>query len=249
MPVNKKSAQKIIGVIPARYGSKRFPGKPLVIIKGKPMIQHVWEQASHSKYLDKVIIATDDRRIFDMVKEFGGYVVMTSKKHKSGTERVYEAVEKIPCDIVVNIQGDEPFIHPENIDLVIKQILVKKRNAATLCCRIIKKREIEDPNIVKVIVDKNHDAVYFSRYPIPYNRNKNRNVKYFKHIGLYAYNKIFLKIYVSKKQTKSEVAEKLEQLRILDNGEKISVIETKLDSISIDTKEDLTKLDRYSYNK
>ena len=236
-------SHRIIGVIPARYSSSRLPGKPLVDINGKTMIQRVWEQSSKSKYLDLVIVATDDKRIYDKVLSFSGEAVMTSKNHKSGTDRVYEAVRKINCNIVVNIQGDEPFINPNDIDIAIKPLLIEKNvNVTTLCYKINKKNEIEDSNVVKVIFDKNNNAVYFSRYPIPYTKCKIAGVKYYKHIGLYAFRKDYLIRFVNMKPSIMEKAEKLEQLRILENGEKIKVIETKNDSISIDTMEDLNKV-------
>jgi 3-deoxy-manno-octulosonate cytidylyltransferase (CMP-KDO synthetase) len=236
-------SHKIIGIIPARYDSTRLPGKPLIDIKRKPMIQRVYEQAMKSKYLDLILVATDDMRIYKSVKAFGGEAIMTSKNHKSGTERIVEAVKKINCEIVVNIQGDEPYIDPKSIDLAIKPLLLDKNvNVSTLCFQLTKKNEIEDSNVVKVIFDKHNNAIYFSRYPIPYNRNKNNKVKYYKHIGLYVYRKDYLTKYIHMKESSPEKAEKLEQLRILENGEKIRVVETKCDSISIDTKEDLKKI-------
>lgn len=236
-------SRRIIGVIPARYGSTRLPGKPLITIKGKSMIQHVWERASKSKYMDLILIATDSRKIFDKVTGFGAEAVMTSKNHKSGTDRVYEAVRKLNCNIVVNIQGDEPFIHPVDIDNAIRPLMLQKNvNASTLCFHMKKKNEIEDPNVVKVILDKDNFSIYFSRYPIPFRSNKKEKVKYYKHIGLYVFRKAFLTRYVNMKSTSLEKVEMLEQLRILENGERIKVIETKHDSISIDTKEDLRKI-------
>ena len=238
-----KVANRIIGVIPARYASTRLPGKPLLLVKGKPMIQRVWEQASKSKYIDLVLVATDDVRISRTVFRFGGEFVMTSLKHKSGTDRIYEAVKDIDCDVVINIQGDEPFINPSDIDAVVKQLLVNKTvGVSTLCHEIKNKNEIDDPNVVKVITDKNGFAIYFSRLPIPYKRKKSEKVKYYKHIGLYAFRKDFLARYVKMKQSPLEKAEKLEQLRIIENGEKIKVAKTKHDSISIDTKEDLKRV-------
>ncbi len=236
-------SNKIIGVIPARYNSKRLPGKPLIDINGKPMIQRVYEQASKSRYIDFVLVATDDVRISRKVFHFGGEFVMTSKKHKSGTDRIFEAVKNIDCDIVVNIQGDEPYINPAEIDKSIKPLIFdKKLNVSTLCYEIKNKHEIEDPDVVKVILDKDNYAIYFSRLPIPYNRNKREKAKYYKHIGLYVYRKEFLVQYIKMKQSMLEKSEKLEQLRIIENGEKIKVIMTKHDSISIDTVNDLKKI-------
>jgi 3-deoxy-manno-octulosonate cytidylyltransferase (CMP-KDO synthetase) len=233
---------KIIGIIPARYDSTRFPGKPLADINGKPMIRHVWESACKSKLLDRVIIAADDKRIYDSVISFGGEAVMTSKRHQSGTDRIAEAAKNIKCDLVVNIQGDEPFISYKNIDKAVRLLLDDiKLNVSTLAVKIEDKTEIKDPNNVKVVIDKNGNALYFSRSPIPYNRN-NKKVNYFKHIGLYVYRKSFLMKFVKMKQTLLEKAESLEQLRILENKEKIRVVITKIDSISVDTPADLYKI-------
>jgi 3-deoxy-manno-octulosonate cytidylyltransferase (CMP-KDO synthetase) len=237
------SKPRIIGVIPARYDSTRLPGKPLVNIAGKPMIQHVWERSKRSKLIDKLIVATDDRRIFDAVKGFGGKAVMTSKKHESGTDRIGEAVKKLKYRIVVNIQGDEPFMDPKNIDRAIKPLISdKKLNVSTLCYEIANSDEIGNPNIVKVVFDKNFDALYFSRYPLPYNRIGSLKIKYYKHIGLYVYRRDYLLKLVRMKQSGLEEAEKLEQLRILESGEKIKVVLTNIDSHSVDTEDDLNKL-------
>jgi 3-deoxy-manno-octulosonate cytidylyltransferase (CMP-KDO synthetase) len=233
---------KIIGIIPARYDSSRFLGKPLADINGKPMIQHVWERAGKSKLIDRIIIATDDKRIFDAVISFGGEAVMTSKRHKSGTDRIAEAAKNIKCDIVANIQGDEPFISYKNIDKAVQQLVNDKTlNVSTLAVKIKDEAEINDPNIVKVVIDSKGNALYFSRSRIPFNRNKG-NVNYFKHIGLYVYRKSFLMKFVKMKQTRLEKAESLEQLRILENEEKIRVILTKIDSLSVDTPADLYKI-------
>lgn len=237
----EKKKNIIIGVIPARYASTRLPGKSLFEIKGKPMLQRVYEQAKKSKFLNKVIVATDDRRIYNCVKNFGGEVVMTSVKHKSGTDRICEAIKRTKADIIVNIQGDEPFIPSSNINLAVEPLLKDKGlNVSTLA---IETNEPDDPNKVKVIFDKNNFAIYFSRYAIPFNRD-NGNIIYFKHIGLYVYRKKYLLKFARMKQTALERAEKLEQLRMIENGEKIKVVITKKDSISIDTKEDLQLVNR-----
>ncbi len=242
----KKASLKIIGVIPARYASTRFPGKPLADINGKPMIQRVYESASKSKLIDEVIVATDDKGIFNAVNKFGGRAVMTSRKHKSGTDRIGEVTKKIKCDIVVNIQGDEPFIDYRNIDKAIEPLIIDKSvNVSTLCYRITGKSEITNPNIVKVVFDENSFALYFSRYAVPYNRDNSKNTSYYKHIGLYVYRKDYLLKLIKLKPTKLEVSEKLEQLRILESGGKIKVIETKTDSHSVDTKADLKNVKKY----
>ena len=237
---------KIIGVIPARYGSTRFPGKALADIGGKPMIQRVWESSSKSKLINELYVATDDKRIFDAVGRFWGNAVMTSPKHKSGSDRIGEVVKNIKCDIVVNIQGDEPFINPLNIDKAIKPLMQdSKIMVSTLCTRIRKKDEIDNPNVVKVVTDKNGFALYFSRHTIPFNRDNAKGVIYYKHIGLYVYRKDYLMRFIKLKPSKLELAEKLEQLRILENGERIKVVLTNIDSVTVDTKEDLSKIRRF----
>ncbi|HAX62068.1 MAG TPA: 3-deoxy-manno-octulosonate cytidylyltransferase [Elusimicrobia bacterium] len=227
---------KIIGIIPARYSSTRFPGKPLVKISGKYMIQRVYEAASESKLLNEVIIATDDKRIFDCAKKFGGKVVMTPKCN-SGTDRLAFTVKKINCDIVVNIQGDEPLIKPEMIDLAIKPLLKNKSIiVSTIATEFCNAKEKNSPNNVKVILDKNRFAIYFSRLPLPNS---------LKHIGLYVYRKFFLLKFARMKQTPLELSEKLEQLRILENGYKIYVAKTKYKTIGVDTKSDLEKVKKW----
>lgn len=242
---------KIAGIIPARYASTRFPGKPLADINGKPMIQHVYENASKSKLLNEVIVATDDKRVFNTVEEFGGKAVMTSRRNKSGTDRIGEIArwrnsEINIAEIIVNIQGDEPFINYKNIDKAIEPLIKDKSvNVSTLCYRINSKAEIQNPNIVKVVFNENNFALYFSRSVVPYNRDNSKNIRYFKHIGLYVYRKDYLLKLIKLKPTKLETAEKLEQLRILETGERIKVIETKIDSHSVDTREDLKKIKRH----
>ncbi|MDZ4713496.1 MAG: 3-deoxy-manno-octulosonate cytidylyltransferase [bacterium] len=238
---------KILGVIPARYSSTRLPGKPLLLIKGKPMIVRVYEQALKSKLLNDVIVATDDKRIFDLVKNYNGNVMMTSAKHTSGTERICEVVKKINCDIVVNIQGDEPYISPVNIDKAIAPLIEDRDiNVATLAVRIKNAADIVDENKVKVVLDKANFALYFSRSAIPFDMENNpaklwtlNKRKYYKHLGLYVYRKKFLEKFAKMKKSYLEDTEKLEQLRILENGERIKVIITGKDSRSVDTKEDL----------
>ena len=237
-----KNNPVVIGVIPARYGSTRLPAKALAIIGGKPMIQHVYERCLKAKLLNEVLVATDDKRIFEAVINFGGNVVMTSGAHKSGTDRIGEAVKNIKCDIVVNIQGDEPMIDPKNIDKAIEPLNNDKTiNVATLCFKISDAKEITDPNKVKVVFDANSNALYFSRSTVPYNRD-NGKTDYYKHIGLYVYRKDYLMKFIKFKPSKLELSEKLEQLRILESGEKIKVIETKIDSYSVDTASDLQKI-------
>ncbi len=236
---------KIIGVIPARYGSTRFPGKALADIGGKPMIQHVWENSSKSKLINELYVATDDKRIFDAVNKFWGNAVMTSKKHKSGSDRIGEVIKNKNCDIVVNIQGDEPFINPMNIDKAIMPLIKDKNiNVSTLCTKIKRKDEIDNPNVVKTVLDKKGFALYFSRYAVPFNRDNIKNITYYKHIGLYVYRKKYLLEFIKLKPSKLEEIEKLEQLRILENREKIKVVITNIDSVTVDTASDLKKIIR-----
>jgi 3-deoxy-manno-octulosonate cytidylyltransferase (CMP-KDO synthetase) len=244
---------KVIAVIPARWGSSRFPGKPLALIKGKPMIQWVFEQTSRAKSVSEVIIATDDSRILDAVNKFGGNAVMTSANHESGTDRVAEVIRNKNCEIVVNVQGDEPLIPPVNIDLVV-QPLLEGIPESTVTLRILIKSydNLLDRNITKVVVDKSSSALYFSKAMIPWDRDEtvqNSPVDplkpfWYKHIGLYAYRKNFLMKFASLPISGLEQIEKLEQLRILDNGYKIKVVETKLDSIGVDCEEDLVMLEK-----
>ena len=236
---------KAIGVIPARYGSTRFPGKPLAGILGKPMIQHVWERASQAKTLEKVIIATDDERILKKAREFGAEAVLTSPALSSGTERVAEAAKDLDVDIVANIQGDEPLIEPQAIDEAIKSPVDNpKIPVATLAYKITKKEEIENSNVVKVVFDKDNFALYFSRSLIPYSKLQvpRSRITAYKHLGLYIYRKNFLLEFAQMKPTPLEKIEGLEQLRVLENGYRIKVVETECDSIGVDTPEDLEKV-------
>ena len=235
-----------IGVIPARYSSTRFSGKVLTDISGKSMIQHVWERAKKALLLDDVIIACDEEKVFSVVQEFGANCVMTAKGHLSGSDRITEVVGPIDVKVVVNIQADEPLVQPLMIDSLVEALL--RDNSiymATLIKRIEDIKEINNPNIVKVIVDKNNFALYFSRAPIPY-RADNAQIQpvYYKHIGLYAYTKDFLFTYKNIPLSSLESAECLEQLRVLEEGYRIKVIETKFDTIGVDTPQDLDRVKR-----
>ncbi|MCM8831105.1 MAG: 3-deoxy-manno-octulosonate cytidylyltransferase [Candidatus Omnitrophica bacterium] len=236
---------KVIGVIPARYASTRLPYKLLLKLFGKPIIQWTWENASKAKILDRLIIACDDPTIEEVAKEFGASVVYTSTKHLSGTDRVAEAVRDIDVDIVINIQADEPLIHPFIIDSLAEEMLSNPQNLmATVRKKIDDISEAKNPSIVKVICDKNGYAIYFSRYPIPYYRETATEQVYYKHIGIYAYTKDFLFTFKNLPRSYLEEAEKLEQLRALSAGYKIKVIDTLFDSWGVDTEEDLAKLER-----
>jgi 3-deoxy-manno-octulosonate cytidylyltransferase (CMP-KDO synthetase) len=239
----------ILGIIPARYGSSRFPGKPLVNINGKSMIQRVYEQSCKSTRLGKVIIATDDDRILRHVADFGGAVAMTSPRHLSGTDRCAEIIgrETGKWDAVVNIQGDEPYIQPEQIDLLCSCFELPDVSIATLVKRISTPEELFNHNNVKVVLNKRNEAIYFSRSPIPYNRNFPeqewlKHSVYYKHIGIYGYRSKALSEIAALSKTNLEVTESLEQLRWIENGYNIHAAVTTFETVSIDTPEDLEKV-------
>lgn len=231
---------KVVAIIPARLKSTRLPNKPLADINGKPMIQHVYERVSKAD-LDDVIVACDDLEIFDFVRSFGGNVVMTSVNHINGSSRIAEVAGNIEADVILNVQGDEPLINKELINRVIEGVSDSNCVMATLKQKIIHMDEIKDPNCVKVITDCFHNAIYFSRFPVPYLRD-NQVHEYYKHIGIYAYKKKFLLKYVNMKPSELELAESLEQLRVLENGYKIKVLETFTNLIGVDTQADLEKV-------
>ncbi|RJO64745.1 MAG: 3-deoxy-manno-octulosonate cytidylyltransferase [Candidatus Omnitrophota bacterium] len=238
----------VIGVIPARYSSTRFEGKVLVDIAGKPMLQHVWERAKESSLLDELVIATDDERIMRAVSEFGAKAVMTARGHASGTDRIVEVVNPIDVKVIINIQGDEPLVHPTMIDSVARTLLADTSlHMATIIRKIDNEEELRDPNVVKVVTDKNNFALYFSRATIPYRGHSQevKSITYYKHIGLYGYTKDFLFTYRNLPASSLEKIERLEQLRVLENGYRIKVVETKFDTISVDTPEDIAKIAEY----
>jgi len=240
----------VVAIIPARYHSNRFPGKPLAKILGKPMIQHVYERAGHVPLLSRVVVATDDERIAECVHAFGGEVVMTRSDHVSGTDRLAEAATILDIaehDIVVNIQGDQPLFPSEVISQVATPLLHDPDLLmATLIYKIIRPEEVFDPNHVKTVFDRNGKALYFSRSPIPYQRNPDEGATptYYKHLGFYAYRKGFLLTYVNLPEGEWERFEKLEQLRALEYGYSIKVILTEHDSIEVDTPNDLKRVER-----
>ena len=238
----------VIGVIPARYSSTRFAGKVLADILGKPMLQHVWERARQARLLDDLIIACDHELVAEAARGFGAKVVFTAKAHTSGTDRICQVINPLDVKIVINIQGDEPLIHPVMIDTVAQALLDNSSiYMATLMKRIENPKDIHDPNVVKVVVDKNNFALYFSRTAIPFCA-ENSEVKapaYYKHIGLYGYTKDFLFTYKNLPLSELEKTERLEQLRVLDEGLRIKVIETKYDTIGVDTAGDLEKVKLY----
>ena len=246
---------KVLVVIPARWDSSRFPGKPLAKIGGIPMIQRVIAQADKAECVSEVIVATDDSRILDFVISAGARAIMTSDAHPSGTDRIAEVARDRDCDIVVNVQGDEPLIPPQNIDQVVKPLIDDSSiSVASLRILIRNKEDLLNKNITKVVVDKFDSALYFSKAPIPWDRDlwsKQMGTDselplplWFKHIGLYAYRKRFLMEYSTLPASPLEKIEKLEQLRILENGFQIKVVETKYDSIGVDSEADIQLIEK-----
>lgn len=238
-------APKVIGVIPARLGSTRLQEKVLKPINGKPMVEWVWRRASLAKHLSEVIIACDDVRIEDCVKNFGGKAMMTDPNHPNGSSRVAEVVSKTDAEIYINIQGDEPLINPSVIDQLADVLIREKElQVATLAVRKNDFEDYENPNVVKVVCAENGNALYFSRSPLPYYREKPAGgTAYLKHLGIYGYRRDFLLQFVTWKSGKLENFEKLEQLRILERGIPMRVIETEYDSLSVDTAADLAAVE------
>ena len=238
---------RILGVIPSRYASTRFEGKPLKEIEGHTMIEWVYKRSEKAN-INSLVVATDDERIFETVKKFGGNVVMTSNKHENGTSRIIEVIENkkySDYDFVINIQGDEPLIDIDSINLLADSYRKEKSEIITLKKVIETREDIENPNIVKVITDFNDNALYFSRSIIPYNRDNKIVPKYFKHIGIYGYTTDFLKKLNRLRDGVLEKVESLEQLRFIENGYKIKVLETSSGIIGVDTSEDLETVRRY----
>ena len=235
--------KKVI-VIPARLNSSRLPNKLLLNLGGKSIIQRVYEQCLKVTTVDDVYIAVDDKKLLNHCKDFTPNVIMTRKDHQSGTDRIAEAAEKIDCDIVINVQGDEPFIDPNLITKIGECFSDKKVTMSSAMCGLTSTKAIKNPNNVKVITNLFNDAIYFSRLPIPYFRDEKIDLKkqrYYKHIGLYGYTKEFLFTYAKMKPTPYEQAEKLEQLRVIENGYQIRMVTTDDNAIGIDTIEDYNK--------
>ncbi len=258
-----------IVVIPARYASTRFPGKPLALLKGKPIIQHVYQNALNARLADEVIVATDSETIYETVRSFGGKTIMTSASHQSGTDRIAEVAAALKCDIMVNVQGDEPLIRPEMVDAVISVLDDSGAALGTLVIPIRGSRELFDPNVVKVVFGPDGFALYFSRAPIPYHRDEwkaavtshalqvtgmqwgsrdprsSHGAHYcFKHVGIYSYRRDALLKLSALPPSRLEVIEKLEQLRALENGFRIKVRETTCETIGVDTPEDLERVEQ-----
>ncbi|MBE0500237.1 MAG: 3-deoxy-manno-octulosonate cytidylyltransferase [Desulfuromonadales bacterium] len=237
---------KVVAILPARYGSTRFPGKPLVDIAGKPMIQHVYERTAQTRSVNRVIVATDDDRICAAVESFGGEVQMTCADHPSGTDRLAEVASRIEADLIVNVQGDEPLINPKMIEAAVAPLLADPAiEMGTLMTRITTKGEYNNPNVVKVVTDRAGFALYFSRGAIPCGRDLDLQTVptlAFKHIGLYVYQRDFLLKYPTLPATPLEQLEKLEQLRALEHGYRIRVVETDMQSIGVDVPEDVERV-------
>jgi len=249
-----------IVVIPARYASTRFPGKPLALLKGIPLIQHVYQNSLNARLVSEVIVATDSETIFETVMSFGGKAVITSPDHQSGTDRIAEVAAAMNCDIMVNVQGDEPLIRPEMIDAVISVLDDSRASLGTLAIPIRDSREIFDPNVVKVVFDPEGFAWYFSRAPIPYHRDEwndplaqSREMRSkndlvvrdcYKHIGIYSYRRDVLLKLSSLPPARLEMIEKLEQLRAIENGFRIKVRETSFETIGVDTPQDLERVEQ-----
>lgn len=239
---------KIIAFIPSRYGSTRFPGKPLAPILGKPMIQHVYHCAGACPEVSEVYVATDDERILQCVKDFGGKAVLTSRRHASGSDRIAEAAVKTDArgnDIILNVQGDQPVFHPSILTQMVEPLMMDPElPMSTLMRTMTDHSDIQNPNHVKVITDSEGFALYFSRLPIPYDRDGTKETEYRKHLGFYAFRMHFLLTYGKLPKGKLETAEKLEQLRVLENGYRIKVVEIDQDSISVDTPGDIPKIEK-----
>lgn len=244
---------KITAIIPARFASTRFPGKALADIMGKPMVQHVYERTARASLVSNVIVATDDERIAAAVRSFGGWVEMTARDHETGTDRLAEVAARIDAELVVNVQGDEPLIDPGMIDEAIAPLAEQSAILmGTLKSRIKTLHDFLSPNVVKVVTDREGYALYFSRSPLPNFRDKWNDLKdeafvsgkllCYKHVGLYVYRRDFLLEYARMAPTPLELAEKLEQLRALENGYRIRVVETAAESIGVDTPNDLEKV-------
>jgi 3-deoxy-manno-octulosonate cytidylyltransferase (CMP-KDO synthetase) len=233
--------KKATGIIPVRYQSERFPGKPLALIKGKPMIQRVYEAAAKARLLDELIIATDDKRISDVATNLGAEVRMTSTSHLSGTDRAAEVAKEVKMPIIINIQGDEPLLREEMIDELVQTLQDEAIPMATLAARVNDINLLKDSNTIKVVVDKKGFALYFSRSPLPFQATD----YFFQHIGIYGYQRDFLLAFSQMKQTRLEKAENLEQLRVLENGFKIKIIETPFLTIGVDSPQDIIKVENY----
>ena len=237
---------EVVAIIPARWASTRFPGKPLAMLRGKPLVQHVWERACRAKSVDRVIVATDDMRIAQAAFDFGAEVALTSPKHPTGTDRLAEVAAKLPsAGIILNVQGDEPDIAPATIDRLARALAGDRElGMVTAANPVTDPSDIRNPNVVKVVTGRDGRALYFSRSVIPHDRDGRGGVKYLRHQGIYGYRRKVLLDFVKWKPTPLEKAEKLEQLRALENGVAIGVIIVKNASVGVDAPEDLARAER-----
>jgi 3-deoxy-manno-octulosonate cytidylyltransferase (CMP-KDO synthetase) len=235
-------APRIVALIPARFHSTRFPGKPLADLAGKPLIEHVYRRTAAASSVGAVVVATDDPRIVEAVESFGGVARLTGRSHRTGTDRLAEVADDLTADIVVNVQGDEPLVEPEMIEEAIRPLADDAAlMMTTLRRRIVDPDDYANPHVVKVVVDREGNALYFSRAAIPFSRGA---ADAYKHVGLYAYRRSFLLAFARLQPTPLEVAESLEQLRALEHGFRIRAVETEYDSIGVDTPEDLERVRR-----
>jgi 3-deoxy-manno-octulosonate cytidylyltransferase (CMP-KDO synthetase) len=230
---------RVVGIIPARMAATRLPGKPLVDICGKPMIQHVWEKARQARHLLDVYVATPDSEIARAVERFGGMAIMTSDRHRTGTDRLAEAAGRMDADVIVNIQGDEPMIDPASIDAAVEPLVSDPDLQMTSLMVRCPDDQLDSPATVKVVCARNGDALYFSRARVPYDRSGGNGVAVMQHIGLYAYRRAFLIAYAAMEPTPLERTEMLEQLRALENGYRIRMVEVNAAPLSVDTEQDL----------
>ncbi|XP_047341691.1 3-deoxy-manno-octulosonate cytidylyltransferase, mitochondrial [Impatiens glandulifera] len=250
---SRKFRSRVVGIIPARFASSRFPGKPLVEILGKPMIQRTWERAKMATTLDHVVVATDDDKIADCCRGFGADVIMTSESCRNGTERCNEALQKIAkkYDVVVNIQGDEPLVEPEVIDGIVKALQMAPDAVFSTAVTALKPEDAFDPNRVKCVIDNRGYAIYFSRGLIPFNKSGavNPQFPYLLHLGIQSYDSKFLNIYSELQPTPLQLEEDLEQLKVLENGYKMKVIKVEHEAHGVDTPEDIEKLERFMHER
>lgn len=245
MVTSPQPARHAVAVIPTRYASTRFPGKPLALIGGKPMLQHVWERARQAQLVQRVLVATDDQRIRQAVEGWGGEAVMTRAEHGSGTERLAEVAARLEAEVFVNVQGDEPLMDPAAIDAAVEGLLAdREAPVATLCTAILHAPDIVDPNVVKVALDFEGHALYFSRAPIPWVRDQSvARPRHWKHLGLYVYRREALLEFPTLPPGELERVEQLEQLRWLENGYRIRVVETSYDAVSVDVPADIVRVE------
>ena len=241
------SSNQVLAVIPARYASTRYPGKPLVPIAGRPMVQHVVERVRRAGRVTRILVATDDDRVRKAVEDFGGEAILTRSDHRSGTDRVAEVAAHVDADIYLNVQGDEPLMDPEAVDALVEAMVDDEAvSVSTPCTAIVQPRDIMDPNVVKVVRDFDGNALYFSRAPVPWVRDRDESIaaRHWKHLGLYAFRRDALLEYPTLPPGELERIEQLEQLRWLENGFRIRVVETDYDAVSVDIPADVERVEK-----